>query len=197
MLTKSRRLLGLPVVSLADGQQLGRIRAPVVDPKTLTVVALMLDPGGLFREHRLVPFKAVRNVGEHAVTVDDANAVKRLSEVPELAPLVRQAVNLLGARVISEDGRFWGHTEEYLVDATGNIDHFVIHPGSWQALARGKGLLPARAVRAAGPASLVIRAEAVEEINWEGGTLKNFQEYWRRILGPEKDRPVPPPEAQG
>jgi uncharacterized protein YrrD len=184
------------VVSLADGQQVGRVRLPVVDPRNLTVVALALDAGGFFREQRVIPFAAVRSIGEDAVTVEHAEAVRRLSEAPELAPLVRQPLSLLGSKVISEDGRFWGHTEEYFLDQRGNIDHFLVHPGTWRSLARGKGILPAHAVRSAGPASLIVRAEAAEAIRWEGGAGKNIQEAWRRFLGSGKDRPGPPPEAQ-
>ncbi|MBC7335602.1 MAG: photosystem reaction center subunit H, partial [Clostridia bacterium] len=50
MLVKSRKLLAMPVVSLADGQQLGRVRALVVDPRALAVVALALEEKDIFKE---------------------------------------------------------------------------------------------------------------------------------------------------
>lgn len=196
MLFKSRRLLAMPVVSLADGQLLGRVRSLVVDPKALAVVALALDAGGLFKEQRVITFAAVKSIGEHAITVEDASAVARLSAVPDLVPLVRQPVALLGAKVMTEDGRFLGSAEEYFFTAQGTIDHFVVSGGTWRTFLQGKALLPAPAVRTVGQGSIIVKAEAAQELTWEGGRIKNFQESWRRFLGYGKGEEGPPPAAQ-
>lgn len=196
MLFKSRKLLAMPVVNLADGQQLGRVRSIVVDPKALAVVALALEAGGLFKEQRVIPFAAVKSIGEHAVTVEEASAVARLSSVPDLAPLVRQPAAILGARVMSEDGRFLGNAEEYFFTAQGAIDHFVVSGGTWRTFIQGKALLPAQAVRTVGQGSIIVKAEAVNELHWEGGRVRNFQESWRRFLGYGKGQEGPPPAAQ-
>jgi uncharacterized protein YrrD len=202
MLIKSRKLLAMPVVGLADGQQLGRIRSLVVDPKALAVVALALEARGFFKEQRVIPFRAVKSIGEHAVTIEDAGAVARLSHVPELVPLVRQPANLVGSRVISEDGRFLGTAEEYFFNPEGAIDHFVVSGGPWRTFVQGKALLPAQAVRTVGQASIIVKAEAVPQLNWAGGRLSSLQESWRKFLGygrgpggPQENEP--PPAAQG
>lgn len=195
MLLRSRKLLSMPVVSLADGQGLGRVRALVVDPKGLAVVGLILDSGGLFKELQVVPFKAVKSVGEHAVTVEEAGVVSRLSQMPELIPLVRRPVSLVGARVISEDGKFLGTAEEYWFDGEGRIRHFTVGASPWQALTRGKGELPIGAVRAVGQNSIVVRAGAEEEIRWEGGRISRLREGWQKLLHPGQEPENPPPQS--
>lgn len=201
MLVKSRKLLAMPVVSLADGQQLGRVRALVVDPRALAVVALALEGKGIFKEQRVVPFAAVKSIGEHAVTIEEAGAVMRLSQAPELVPLVRQPASLVGAHVISEEGRFLGMVEEYLFTVEGSIDHFVITGGAWRSFVQGKALLPAQAVRTVGQGSIIVKAQTGEQLTWTGGRASSLREGWRKFLsfarGPGGTQENgPPPAAQ-
>ena len=55
MLEKSKTLLSMRIISLEEGQQIGRVRGIVVDPEHLSIAALVTDKQGWFGDFKVVP----------------------------------------------------------------------------------------------------------------------------------------------
>ncbi|MBC7323717.1 MAG: PRC-barrel domain-containing protein, partial [Moorella sp. (in: Bacteria)] len=77
MFYTSKKLAGMPVVSLADGHQLGRIKRLLIDQQKMAIAAFTVDRKGWFKEQPVIPYNHVKSVGNHAVTVDQAGAVMK------------------------------------------------------------------------------------------------------------------------
>ncbi len=130
MLYKNKKTIGMPVVSLDDGRQLGQIKRLLIDPQTMVVAAFTIDRKGWFKEQSVIPYSHLKNVGSHAVTVDQAQAVVKLSSLPELEVLAKKTPPLLNVRVITEEGIILGTVSDFYFDPQdGKINSLEIKKG--------------------------------------------------------------------
>ncbi|MCG0277891.1 MAG: PRC-barrel domain-containing protein [Thermanaeromonas sp.] len=206
MLYRSKKVLGMPVISLSDGRVVGRVKRLLLDLSNLIVAGIILDRKGLFKEQPVIPYSHVKNIGSHAVTVDASSAVVNLRSLPELEELAKKLLPLVGARVITEEGAVLGTVEDFYFDPRdGKILELELKGKLWQ----GHNLLPASAIRTCGRDALIVKAEAPVLLqrrrgawNWPGletaarATEKwseSLSQYLKRLPGlNRKDKPKGP-----
>ncbi|MDN5343972.1 MAG: hypothetical protein PWQ18_83 [Clostridia bacterium] len=216
MFYTSKKLIGMPVVSLADGHQLGRIKRLLIDQQKMAIAAFTVDRKGWFKEQPVIPYNHVKSVGNHAVTVDQASAVVKLSSLPELEALAKHPLPLLGARVITEEGTVLGTVDDFRFDPQdGKIYYLDIKGG----LLHSSKSLDTGSILTCGRDALIARAGSEEALQKPGGLLsvkwqdtlssagKTFEgaskitrratatlhQYWQRLpLGKKKDADPPP-----
>ena len=125
MARNDKDFLGLEVVSLEDASVVGEVDGLVVDETTAAVVGLVVDLG--LYEAKLLPFSAVRGLGEDAVMVDSASSLKPVSESPDLEEIARREVLVSDAMVLTDAGNLAGTVGDYFVDPdTGRISGLEI-----------------------------------------------------------------------
>lgn len=169
---KSRQFLSLPVVTLEEGKEIGRIRGLVVNHQTGVIAALLVQRGNIFREQKVIPYHKVVSVGNSALTIQKASNAERIASLPQILTMVKENVQLKGSRVITEGGTALGHVIEYLVDpATGRIEAFEISGSPAESLWKGSALLSADEVRTIGKDVLVVRQGAEEALKKNEGKL--------------------------
>jgi hypothetical protein len=100
------RLRGLAVREIETGRLLGRVRRVLYDPKQGRLAGF--QTGGRW-SWRVAPLHAARGVGPGGVLVEDAGALVRGDQAPELAALARAGARPLGPgrrrkRVVTEGG---------------------------------------------------------------------------------------------
>ncbi|MHB1419327.1 MAG: PRC-barrel domain-containing protein [Bacillota bacterium] len=171
MLRKSKKLLTMPVISLEDGQNLGRVRGLVIDTQNLEIAALTIHQRGWFSETRVIPFDRVRNVGEHAITVDKSSSIERASQLPQIAGLIKQSIPLVGARVITEDGTVLGTVEEFIFEPTGKIHSLEISGSFLENLVKGRASLACSVVSTVGKEAVIVHAGVKEQLIRVGNAL--------------------------
>ena len=66
----SRKYLSLPIISLQEGQQIGYVKSLILDAGTKSLAAIVVDPKGLFKDQRIIPYSKVVSVGDDAITID-------------------------------------------------------------------------------------------------------------------------------
>ena len=110
---------GLPVITMAEGRQIGKVDDLVVDPERKTVSWLRLHRGGmgaLGGERLWVPVGAVHGVGEDAVTINAEADARAPAEAPEALALVKAKRGVIGNKVITENGERLGEVRDYEFD---------------------------------------------------------------------------------
>lgn len=127
---KSEELLGLSIISIEDGKEVGIVRDLIVNPGDRAVECLVVDDGSRYREVKILPFSMVEGVGEYAVTIQSADAISDMSEHPEVQKLLEQNVHIKGTKVATKRGRLIGSVQEYYVDedSKGKIDACELVP---------------------------------------------------------------------
>ncbi|HAA89768.1 MAG TPA: photosystem reaction center subunit H [Peptococcaceae bacterium] len=187
-LRKSRHFYSLPVVTLEEGKEIGHIKGIVIDPEEAAVVALIIQKSGPFSEQKAIPYSRVVSVGDNAITIQKATSVEKVGSLPHLVKLMKDKINLRGARVITEGGAALGYVDEYLIDTeTGKITSFEISGKFGEKFFKGKALLPAGEVRTIGKDVLVVRNGTEETLTWNEGAITKLAQKARQFRGiPQK-----------
>lgn len=189
---RSKRLYSLPVISLSDGEELGKVQGVLIDPEAVALAALILDyRKGLFREPRLIPFEHITSFGDYAVTVKDSGACERVNQSPHLAALFRRSPRILGTKVLTEDGNFLGTVEEFYFDpATGKINGLELGNSLLNNIMRGKTVIKGCVITTIGKSAIIVKsdAEAIsrEESPWSE-TAKTVKETGLKVWQQTKE----------
>ncbi len=107
---------GLPVITMAEGKQVGKVDDLVVDPERKAVSWIRLHRGGmslLGGERLWVSTEAVRGVGGDAVTINAEADARTPADAPEVLALVKAKRGLIGSKVITEDGERLGEVCDF------------------------------------------------------------------------------------
>jgi len=118
---KSVDILGLPVISISEGTELGTAKSIVINPAQGAIAALVIDDGKWYLGAKLLPFAAITGLGDSAITVESASCVVPVSGAPDLEKLLAAGVTGIGAKVLTKTGRIQGKVTEIVVDAAGKI----------------------------------------------------------------------------
>jgi uncharacterized protein YrrD len=125
---KSAEIVGLPIISINDGVEIGSVKSLVINPEKGSVDFLTIEHEDWQVSVKAIPFKKVIGIGEYAVTVENGNAVIDLNEIPIANALVNKKIRITDTKVMSRKGQLIGEAKEYIVDdETGNIIGILVH----------------------------------------------------------------------
>lgn len=112
----SAQITGLPIISITDGIQVGKVKSLVINPEKGAVDFLTIEHDDWQVSVKAIPFKKVIGVGEFAVTIDSDSAIIDLNEIPIANQLVNKKIKILNTRVMSRKGELIGEINEFYVD---------------------------------------------------------------------------------
>lgn len=161
---RARELVGLPVLTVAEGQQLGTISALRVQREERRVVAVAIG-GGTFARPQYLRFADLQTLGADAAMVASAAVLKRGVPAAELRELDD---GLTGRPVVTQSGQRLGEIVDFSIDPEGGrIESYRARPEAG-LLARLAALLkpetillPDALVVALGAHALIVRDEAL------------------------------------
>lgn len=157
MLNKSKALLSMPIISLEEGRQIGRVRGVVVNPETFYIAALVTDKQSWFGDYKVIPFENVMSIGENAVTIDNQKNIEKPANIPEISKLLKKKIPLLGGKVYSETGTLLGIVEEFSFDTeTGKLESLEVSGRFIENLFRGRTSVPISKVVTIGTDAIII-----------------------------------------
>ncbi|OLN28181.1 PRC-barrel domain-containing protein [Desulfosporosinus metallidurans] len=147
----SRKYLSLPIISLQEGQQIGYVKAIILNASTKSLAAIVVDPKGFFKDQRIIPYSRVVSVGDDAITIDKESHVEKTSNLPELFDLVKEKLTIIGTKMVTETGKTLGTADEYYVEPqTGKITQIEISGGKLEGFLSGKALIAAEYIMTIG-----------------------------------------------
>jgi len=153
----SKKFISLPIISLKEGQQIGYVRNLVIDPKTKSIAALIIDPKGFFKDQRIIPFNRVINIGENAITISTESQVEKATNLPDIMNLLKEKSGLIGIKVINENGKTLGITEEFYIDCSnGNIASLELSGGIFEGFFNGRARLNTDDILTIGPDVIIV-----------------------------------------
>lgn len=113
---KTQEIMGLPVIEVSTGNQLGKVEGIVVNPDQGGVECLLLERDKWYGEMRALPYSAVLGIGEFAATVLNGSDVFPVSAKPDLVSILEKDVQVIKAGVMTRSGKYVGTVSEYMVD---------------------------------------------------------------------------------
>ncbi len=127
----SAQVIGLPVISIQTGVQLGQVKSLVINPEKGTVDFLIVDQENWEISMKAIPFRNVIGIGEFAVTVEEERAVLDLNVIPIANELVNKKIAIKQAKVMTRKGQPLGEVTEFYVDEeTGEITGIEVQIGN-------------------------------------------------------------------
>ncbi len=113
---KSNQFVGLPIISINEGAEIGTVKSLVINAQQGSVDFLTVEHEDWQISVRAVPFKKIVGVGEFAVTIEDRNSIFDLTEIPIANDLVQKKISISGARVIDRKGQLLGEVGEFYIN---------------------------------------------------------------------------------
>ena len=119
---KSQEIIGLPVFSVVDGKKIGQVKDLVINPEEGKLDFILVSNGSWYVGARVLPYKAVMGIGEHAVTTESQNQLSNIGDNSSASTLLQRNIEIKGNRVLTNKGNLIGVISEYEVDEnTGKI----------------------------------------------------------------------------
>ena len=185
---KSKQIVGMPVFSLEEGQQTGSVKDLVVNPQSKKVVALAIAQKGWLKELKYIPYSKIRSIGEDAITVDHGTTLEKGASLPEIVKLVREKVEVTGARLVTENGTILGLVDEYLIDLlTGEIVGLEFGDNFINSMIKGRAYLDINHIRTIGKEVIVCNEDALANLvkidGGMGNTVRSLRDTTTQAWG--------------
>ena len=127
-MVRATELAGRAVIDIDAAEKVGHIDKLILDPEGRRVAGFVVARAGSgfpgTKDHVLIPASAVKAIGPDAVTIHQGAVVG--SDIGRLETLPRGS-DVIGRKVVSEDGRFLGKVSDVLIDrADGSIIGYLL-----------------------------------------------------------------------
>lgn len=113
---KTQEILGLPIISISDGMEVGQVKGLIVNADKGAVDYIIVDSGLQIHGIRVIPSSKVLGIGEYALTIEDEQSISDISIIPEAVELIQKDIHVKNTRVMTKKGRLIGETRDIYVD---------------------------------------------------------------------------------
>lgn len=157
MARKDKDFLGLEVISLEDASVVGEVDALLIDDNA-TVAGLVIDLG--VYEAKVLAFSDILSIGEDAVMIGAAAAVKPISQDAALEEVAELDVHVSDTLVMTDRGNLVGIVGDYFIDpGTGSIKGIEIIPEDSEGDSEEAYLVPSSEVIKIGSELVMVKAD--------------------------------------
>ena len=119
---KSIEIIGLPVISITEGRELGMSKTLLIDSKNGTIAAITIEDEDWYRGVKLLPYSSVIAIGEDAVTVTNSENILTLEDAGDYEAMMDANIKIIGTKAITKSGTIQGKVVEIYVGENGKIE---------------------------------------------------------------------------
>ena len=119
---KSVDILGLPVISITEGRELGMSKTLLIDAPNRVVAAITIEDEDWYRGVKLIPYDNVIAVGEDAVTINNSENILTLDAAGDFETLLDDNIRVIGTKAITRTGVIQGNITEIFIGEDGSIE---------------------------------------------------------------------------
>ena len=117
----SAEILGLPVISITEGRELGMSKTLLIDAKNGAVAAITIEDDDWYRGVKLIPYDSVIAVGADAITITNSENILTLEDAVDFENLLDENVRIIGTKAITKAGTIQGSVSEIYIGDNGKI----------------------------------------------------------------------------
>ena len=118
---KSSDILGLPIISITEGRELGTSKTLVIDAKNGLIAAITVEDEEWYRGVKLIPYSSIIAIGDDAITILHSDKILKLSQVGDFESMLDENIKILGTKAITRTGKIRGKICEIFVGDDGKI----------------------------------------------------------------------------
>ncbi|MFZ5990030.1 MAG: PRC-barrel domain-containing protein [Bacillota bacterium] len=117
---KTQEILGLPIISISDGIEVGRVKNVIINAEKGAIDYVVVDSGIQILSAKIIPTDNVLGIGEYALTIENEEAINELSKIPAAIDLLQKNIQVKGTKVLTKKGRLIGEIGDIYVDEDEN-----------------------------------------------------------------------------
>jgi uncharacterized protein YrrD len=182
LLVTGSAVRGLPVVTIAGGEDVAEVRDIVYQPQAGRVVGLTLNKRGFLtgRRREVLSAETVHAIGRDAVMIDDESCLLLPQDAPEEVGDPPPHRDVIGNEVLTEGGTSLGTVRDVviLVGSTGEVVGYEI-----DTVSGGTGYIPLPTQLAVSGSALVVPESTREFIQGDLVGLGAAVDEFRSQLG--------------
>ena len=119
---KSVEILGLPIISITEGRELGMSKTLLIDAKNGKVAAITIEDEDWYRGVKLIPYESVIAIGDDAVTITNSENILKLDDAGDYEALLDDNIRVIGTKAITKTGSIQGKISELFIGDDGTIE---------------------------------------------------------------------------
>lgn len=119
---KSVEILGLPIISITEGRELGMSKTLLIDARNGKVAAITIEDEDWYRGVKLIPYESVIAIGDDAVTVTNSENILKLDEAADYENLLDENIRIIETKAITKNGTIQGKISELYIGEDGKIE---------------------------------------------------------------------------
>lgn len=119
---KSVEILGLPIISITEGRELGMSKTLLIDAKNGKVAAITIEDEDWYRGVKLIPYESVIAIGDDAVTITNSENILKLDDAGDYETLLDENIRVIGTKAITKTGSIQGKISELFIGDDGTIE---------------------------------------------------------------------------
>ena len=119
---KSVEILGLPVISITEGRELGMSKTLLMDARNGMVAAITIEDEDWYRGVKLIPYESVIAIGDDAVTITNSENILKLDDAGDYEALLDDNIRVIGTKAITKSGTIQGQITEVYIGDDGKIE---------------------------------------------------------------------------
>lgn len=117
---KSKEIIGLPIISISDGTEVGRVKTVIINAEKGAIDFVVVDSGIQILSAKVIPTEYVLGVGEYALTIENEDAINDISKIPAAIDLLQKNIQVNGTKVLTKKGRLIGEIGDIYVNEEDN-----------------------------------------------------------------------------
>ena len=188
---KSLEILGLPVISITEGRELGMSKSLLIDAKNGTVAAITIEDEDWYRGVKLLPYSSVIAIGSDAVTVTGSDKILTLEDAGDYESMLDANIKIIGTKAITMSGTIQGKVSEIFIGENGKIEKCEI-----EAADGSLSEITAEQVSIFGKQVTVIEAESEKKTELVNRIKQDDANKPAPQIDPEPEIAAPAPEPE-
>jgi len=113
---KTKEILGLPIISISNADNVGKINNLIINAKNGSVDYILVETGQKTINSLIISTKDIVGVGEYAATIDNEEVMLDISSVPAAIELLQNNVQIKNTEILTKKGNLIGKTGDFYVD---------------------------------------------------------------------------------
>ena len=123
---KSVDILGLPVISITEGRELGMSKTLLIDAPNRIVAAITIEDEDWYRGVKLLPYSSVIAIGHDAVTITSSENILTLEDASDYEAMMDANIRIIGTKAITKSGTIQGKVSEIYIGDGGKVEKCAI-----------------------------------------------------------------------
>lgn len=113
---KAQEIIGLPIITISNGMEVGKVKSVIINASKGAIDYVVVDSGIQVLSVQVIPSENILGIGEYALTIENEDAMKDISTVPEAVNLVKENIQITGTKILTKKGTLIGEVGDIYID---------------------------------------------------------------------------------